>query len=171
MTAPVTVIGGLWHLVGQTVTGLADGVVIPPFVMATNGAFTLSTPASKVVVGIAITAQLKTMPLEEKAEVTIQGKPKKINAVDLRVADTLGLKIGSSFNRLVVMKDLVIGNVSSMLIGQDTQLVSDLYTGDARTYLDPTYTSPGQYCVQQDTPYPATILGVIPQYDVGDTRK
>jgi len=84
--------------------------------------------------------------------------------------DTLGLKIGSSFNHLVVMKDLVLGNVSSMLIGQDSQIITNLYTGDARTLLDPTYTIPGQYCIQQDLPYPATITGVIPQIEVGDTK-
>jgi hypothetical protein len=104
-------------------------------------------------------------------EPTVQGKVKKINAVDVRVADTLGLKIGSSFSHLVEMKDLVVGNVSSMLVGQDSQIVTDLVTGDARTYLDPTYTVPGQYCIQQDQPFPATILGVIPQVEIGDTKK
>ncbi len=64
-----------------------------------------------------------------------------------------------------------MGNVSSMLTGQASQVVTDLVTGDARTILDPTYTVPGQYCIQQDQPLPATVLGVIPKIEVRDMRK
>jgi hypothetical protein len=60
------------------------------------------------------------------------------------------------------MKDLVSGNVNSMLTGQQSQVINGLFTGDARIYLDPTYTIPGQYCLEQANPYPATILGVFP---------
>ena len=56
------------------------------------------------------------------------------------------------------MKDLVRGNVSSMLTGQAVQVVTDLVTGDAKTFLSPTYTVPGQYCITQPNPYPATVL-------------
>lgn len=163
--SPATSFTGGEHLAGETVTGLADGEVIAPFTMPADGTFTLAAAASTVVVGLGFTAQLQTMGLDiANIPETIQGKVKAIPAVVIRVAYTLGLKIGSSFNNLVTMKDLVLGNVSSMLTGQDTQTVSDLYTGDARTYLDTTYTVPGQYCIQQDQPYPATILGVIPQF-------
>jgi hypothetical protein len=93
---------------------------------------------------------------------------KKINNVDVRVTETLGLMIGSDFNHLTPMKDLIQGNVSSMLTGQANQIVTDLVTGDARTFLDPTYTVPGQYCIQQSLPYPATILGVFPSITQGD---
>jgi hypothetical protein len=173
--APATTFSGGQHLSGMTCTGLADGLVITPFVMPASGNFTLAVAASKVTVGLAFTAQLQTLALDAPSGdgTTVQGKPKKINAVDVRVADTLGLKIGSDFSaaHLVTMKDLVVGNVGSMLIGQSSQLVTDLYSGDTRTYLNPTYTVPGQYCIQQDLPLPATILGVIPQFEVGDTRK
>ena len=83
----------------------------------------------------------------------------------MRVADTLGLSIGSSAGTVVPMKDLVIGNVSSMLTGQPSQRVTDLVNGDAQTFLDPTYTVPGQYYIQQNKPYPATVLGVFPQFN------
>lgn len=164
--APATTFSGAQHLAAATVTGLADGVIIPSFTMPVNGNFTLSAPASKVTIGLAFTAQLQTLAIDT-GEPTIQGKMKKIPAVDLRVDQTLGLKIGSSFSTLVDMKDLIVGNVGSMT----NQVVTDLVTGDARTFLDPTYTVPGQYCVQQSLPYPATITGVIPQLAVGDTAR
>lgn len=167
--APTTTFSGAAHLAGVTCTGLADGEIIPEFVMPVNGTFTLASPASKVIVGVGFTCKLKTLALD-MGEPTIQGKVKKINHVDVRVADTLGLKIGNDFDHLTVMKDLVIGNVSSMLTGQQSQRVTGLVTGDARTYMSPAYTVPGQYCIQQDKPYPATILGVFPAITIGDDK-
>lgn len=164
--SPATTFSGGEHLAGKTVQGLADGAVIPSFVMPASGTFTVSAAASKVTVGLGFTAQLQTLPLEVPVNETIQGKPKKIASVVVRVAAALGLKIGASFSRLVTMKDLVVGNVGSMLVGQETQVVSDLFTGDTRTILDPSYTVPGQYCIQQDQPLPATILGVIPEFSM-----
>ena len=168
--APANTFSGASQLAGATVTGLADGIVIPPFVMPVSGVFTLPdypTMHSTVTVGLGYTCDLQTLPLDV-GEPTIQGKVKKITSVDVRVTDTLGLSIGSSFNHLVPMKDLIIGNVSSMLTGQDTQVVSGLVSGDARTILDPTFTVPGQYCIRQSQPLPATVLGVIPQFELGE---
>lgn len=169
--APSTNFSGAEFLGGQTVTGLADGVVIPPFVMPTSGDFTLATAASKVTVGLGFTAKLQTLPLD-MGDPTIQSKVKKINDVTVRCAETLGLKIGGEFGAsLKAMKDLVLGNVSSMLTGQNNQRITGLVDGDARTILDPRFTTPGQYCIQQDQPLPATVLGLISSYTIGDTGK
>lgn len=168
--APATSFTGGQHLAGARVTGVADGLVITPFTMAATGNFTLGTAASKVTIGLAFVPQLKTLAIDT-GEPTIQSKVKKIPGVTIRVADTLGLSIGSDFDHLVAMKDLVIGEVSGMLTGQASQLVTDLVTGDAYTIIDPTYTVPGQYCIQQSNPFPATILGVIPELTVGDTPR
>lgn len=165
--APATNFTGGEFLAGLTVTGLADGEIIPPFVMNATGNFTLAAAASKVTVGIAFTCKLQTLPLD-MGDPTIQGKVKKINAVTVRVAEALGLQIGGEFANITAMKDLVIGNVSSMLVGQNSQVVTDLVDGDARTFLDPRFTVPGQYCIQQSVPMPATVLGLISDYTVGD---
>ena len=164
---PATSFTGAQHLGGLTCTGLADGVIIPEFVMPTNGAFTLATAASQVVVGLPYVSQLQTLPIE-LGDPTVQGKVKKINSVDVRVANSLGLEIGQDFDHLTPMKDLVIGNVSSMLVGQQSQTITNLVSGDARTLLSPAYTVPGQYCIEQSNPYPSTILGVIPNITLGD---
>ncbi len=171
---------GAEHLSGLTVTGLATDdlgnvTVITPFVMAYSGEFTLPAPAApavgytQITLGIPYTCKLQTMPLD-LGEPSVQGKAKKINNVDVRVNQTLGLQIGPDFSHLVPMKDLVQGNVGSMLIGQPIQIVSGLYTGDARTFLNPTYTIPGQYCLQQSLPYPASVLGVFPSFTIGDDK-
>lgn len=164
--APATSFSGGEFLVGKTCTGLADGVIIPSFVMPASGNFTLATPASKVTIGIAFTPQLKTLPIDI-GNPTIQSKMKKIPEVTIRVAQTLGLQIGTTFDNLVDMKDLVRGNVGAMT----NEVVTDLVTGDAMTKLDPKWQEIGQICVQQTYPYPASILGVIPELMVGDTAK
>lgn len=163
--SPATTFSGGEHLAGATVTGLADGAVITPFVMATNGNFTLATAASVVTIGLAFTPQLQTLALD-LGEPTVQGKRKKITAVTVRCEDTLGLSIGKTFDTLVPMKDLVLGNVGSA----SNEVVTGLVTGDARTIIDPSWTVDGQYCIEQPYPLPATILGVIPEIAVGDTR-
>lgn len=166
---PTTTFSGGEHLAGLTVTGLADGVVIPPFTMPVSGEFTLPTAASVVTVGIGFICQLQTLALDI-GEPSVQGKVKKIPDVNVRVNETLGLTIGNDFNHLTVMKDLVVGAVSSQLTGQQAQVVNSLYSGDARTYLGSAYTVPGQYCIQQSLPLPATVLGVFPSIVVGDDR-
>jgi hypothetical protein len=163
--APVTSFSGAEHLAGAIVTGLADGAVIPPFIMSTSGNFTLSTPASKVTVGLPFAAQLKTLPLDT-GEPTSQGKRKSIGGVTVRVQETLGLRIGKDFVSAIPMKDLVLGNVGS----QTNQVVTGLVTGDTRTIIDPSWDVPGQYCIEQTNPLPATILGVIPEIEIGDTK-
>ena len=161
--SPATSFSGAQQLAGAIVTGLADGVVIPRFTMPVSGMFTLGTPASLVTVGLAFTPQLQTLPIDV-GEPTIQSRQKKIDAVSVRCVDALGLSIGSSFNSLVSMKDLVVGNVGS----QTNQIVTDLVTGDAFTFVDPLWSAQGQFCIQQSLPFPATITGVIPRITGGD---
>ncbi len=168
---------GAQHLAAATVTGLATDnlgnvTVITPFAMPTSGSFTLPAPASpatgytRVTIGLAYTPRLQTLQLDT-GEPTIQGKMKSIPAVTVRVHQTLGLSIGKTFGTLLPMKDLVRGNVGS---ATNTR-VTDLVTGDAMTRLDPSWTVPGQYCIEQPFPFPASILGVIPQVTPGDTAK
>lgn len=163
--APAAFFTGAEHLAGETVTGLADGVPITPFVMPVSGFFTLPNPASVVTVGYQFTPQLKTLQLDI-GEPTIQGKRKKITGVSVRCQQTLGLVIGKNFNTTVPMKDLIIGNIGT----QTNVQVTGLVTGDAWTIIDPSWDVDGQYCIQQSTVYPATILGVIPNIVVGDTK-
>lgn len=165
--APATSFSGAEFLAGLTVTGLADGVIIPSFVMPATGAFTLPTSASTVTIGLPFTCDLQTLPLE-MGDPTIQGKVKQITDVNALVADTLGLSCGTDFTQLVPMKDLIVGNVSSMLTGLSNQVVTDLVSGQAKTYINPSNNVPGQVAIRQSLPLPASVLGVVLDVDVGD---
>ena len=115
--SPATNFTGADHLAGMTVTGLADGSVITPFVMPANGEFTLGCACTKVTVGLGYTRKprpLRSILATEQSKANF----KKLISIDMKVKDALNLWAGSSFNRLVRIKDLVIGNVSSMLAGR-----------------------------------------------------
>ncbi len=162
---PVTTVSGLTQLIGQSVVGVADGAVVGPFTVSASGSVALGLTATKVTLGLVYTPQLQTLPLD-LGEPTVQGKRKKIVALTLRVADTLGLSVGKTFSTLVAMKDFVLGNVPTTSTG--VSAVSGLVNGDGRTILDQEWDTAGNYCVQQNQPYPATILGVMPETIVGD---
>ena len=170
--AAATTFTGAQHLAGAAVVGLADGVPIS-FTMPVSGTFvfgpggttglTTIANASIVTVGLRFTPQLQTLPLD-LGEPTVQGKRKTIRGVNLRCRQTLGLSIGRQQTTLVPMQDLVLGNVGT----QTNQAVTGLVTGNARTIVDPSWDVEAQYFVEQDQPYPASILTVVPEIDVGD---
>ncbi len=180
---PVTTVTGLTQLEGQTVYGVADGVAVGPLTVSASGSVTLSTAASKVTLGLQYLPQLRTLPLD-LGEPTTQGKRKKITALTLRVADTLGLEAGTTFANVVPVKDFQLGNIPTTSSGPST--ISDLVNPstvdaddagdpstpiDGRLIIDQDWQEAGSYCVQQNLPYPATILGVMPEVVVGDTPR
>jgi hypothetical protein len=63
------------------------------------------------------------------------------------------------------MKDFTLGNLNITR----NELVTDLYSGDGRVVIDQNWQEAGNYIVEQTLPYPATILGVMPEVVVGDT--
>ena len=126
--------------------------------------------------GLAFAPQLQTLPLD-LGEPTSQSKRKKIPSLTLRTADTLGLQVGTTFANAVTVKDLQIGAVPSQSNGPTK--IGDLVnpslnqsgpTIDAYIKLDPLWQEIGQFCIQQNLPYPATVLGVIPEVELGDTK-
>jgi hypothetical protein len=95
VTAPVATISGLDHLIGATVTGLADGNVITPRVVSAIGTINLDAAASSVVVGLGFQAQLQSTYLDA-GQPTLQGQRKKISAVTARIELSRGVKVGSN---------------------------------------------------------------------------
>jgi hypothetical protein len=158
---PTTAIGGLQHLAGMTVTGLADGMVIDPTVVTSDGTITLANAATKVTVGLGFAARLQTLYLDT-GEPTIQGRRKRIPAVTLRVDQTRGLTAGATFDTLTPVKQSGPGAYSV----PPPLLSADLYhviAGGWDLY--------GQVCVEQALPLPASVLGIIGEYQIGDDSR
>jgi hypothetical protein len=157
-------------VVGIATDILGNTTAITPLTVSATGTFSLPAPTNGatgytyVLIGLSFTPTLQTLPLD-LGEPTVQGKRKKIAGVTVRVKDCLGLNMGRTAATALPMQDLVVGNVGSMT----NQIVTGLVTGDARGYSDPLYDTPGQYVIQQPLPYPGSVLGVIPEIEVGDT--
>lgn len=160
MTMPTTIFSGLDHLEGETVTILGDGSVFPNQVVL-NGTVTLSQPCSKVAIGLAYKAQLQTLYLDT-GEPTIQGKRKNIIAMSMRVDQTRGLEAGPTFDDLTAYKDRDLNTIGQPI---------ELFTGDQRLIIGGGWSTEAQMCVEQTNPLPATILGLIPEIQLGDSGK
>jgi hypothetical protein len=160
ISTPTAIVTGLEHLEGETVTILGDGNVFTEKVVM-NGAVSLSQPCTKITVGLPYTCQLQTLYLDT-GEPTIQGKRKNIAAMTARVDQTRGLKMGQTFDDLTEFKDRDLHTIGTPI---------ELFTGDDRMVIGGGWNSEGQMCLQMDDPLPATVLGVIPEVQVGDTGR
>ena len=160
---PEDTFSGLDHLEGETVAILGDGNVFPSQVVE-NGRVMLSQEVSKAAIGLAIpNPQLQTLYLDMGNEAnTIQGKRKNIVAMTARVTETRGLWMGQDFTNMDEFKDRDLETIGEPI---------ELYTGDQRMVIPGGWTVEGQMCLEQRSPLPATVLGVIPEFESGDDAR
>jgi hypothetical protein len=182
LTTPVTTVGGLTHLIGETVTGLADGNVIPAQVVNSLGQITLSTPATYVTVGLGFQAQMQDVPLDA-GNPTVQAQRKKISNVSVRLEASRGVKVGVNQPDGSTLSPAQLAPIWGQLqtvpdTGPDAQnfplkpynaLCIPLRTGDVRVNTEGGWATPGQVCVQQDNPLPCQIAAIVVEMLPGDT--
>lgn len=157
--SPVTTISGLYHLEGETVNILADGAVATPQVV-TDGSITLTTAASKVHIGLPITADLRTLPLAvEGAQGSGQGTVKNINKVHLRVSQSSVVKAGPAFDRL---REYPARAVTDPYGSPPT-----LRDGELALSIDPSWNQDAALCIRQDLPLPLTVLSMTLEVQTG----
>lgn len=156
MTA--TVLRGLYHLEGETVSALADGAEVTGL-LVTDGTVTLPNPASRAVVGLPYTSTLATQRIDSGAAIgTAQGKTKRIHKLALRLYNSLGGKFGSSASRL----DLIPYRIGSDLLDE----VPPPLTGDTDVLAFPGgYETDGRVWVVADQPLPLTVVALYPELE------
>lgn len=94
----VATVSGLFHLVGQSVSILADGRVHPMRTVSAAGTVTLDYAASKVTIGLPMRARFETMRMEAvDASGSGQGKQKRVVKAAVRVAHTNQFRYGRKF--------------------------------------------------------------------------
>ena len=148
-----TGISGLTWLTNQTVNVLADGAVIPQQVVDGAGNITLPYPATKVVVGLPITAQVQTLPLTLPVD-TAMGETlsKNVDQVWLRVYRSSGIYVGPDFGNLTLATQRAITDLPGS--------APALFTGVIPVVLTPEWGADGQVCVQQTDPLPMTLVAM-----------
>ncbi|MBK9075533.1 MAG: hypothetical protein IPL77_11255 [Flavobacteriales bacterium] len=156
--APADVISGLDHLEGGSVAVLADGSVLGPFTVA-SGEINLGGEYSKVHVGLAYSSRLRTMRLEKQTtDGSSIGKIGRVHRVVLRLLDSVGIKIGATFDTMD-RKEFRRASVpqNSPVPISTTDLGVDFPGGH----------NVDQYvCIEQDQPLPSTILSMGIEYGV-----
>lgn len=155
--APTSTLSGLGHLEGKTVSILADGAVHPQRVV-TGGAITLDNPASKVHVGLPITADIQTLPLSFEAEGFGQGRVKNVNQVWLRVFRSSGIFVGPTPDELVEAKQR-----TTEPYGTPPALKSE----EIQVMVTPAWADSGSVYVRQSDPLPLTVVSLTLEVAIG----
>lgn len=180
--AAVASVGGLGHLIGQTVTGLADGNVIPPTVVSASGSIALPAPASAVIVGLGFRAQMQSVPLD-MGQPTIQGQRKNVQVITARLEASLGVEavanqtdgsllsppvIDADWRDEVPLPDTGAG-APAYAVRPYNALAMPLQTGDRHAPVKNGLARQGQVALTQDLPLPMNVLALIPEVLPGDT--
>ena len=178
ITTPVTVISGLNHLIGATVTGLADGNPIIPRVVQPDGTITLDAPASAIVVGLGFQAQLQGTYFDAGSP-SVQGQRKKLAAGNVLVEKSRGMLIGGAQPDGSTLSPPQLAPTWANLTTFDTQpavpvpaynsAVVPLYTGYFRIPVSAGFNVTGQVSFEQDLPLPMVINAVVSEALAGDT--
>ncbi len=113
--ASVSTITTAQHLEGQTVLVWADGLEQTPKVVV-GGAFTLDTPASTVIYGLALPMEVQTVPAAFQVEAFGQGKTKNVSKVYVRVEASGPFEVGPSLDQMEVPVDITPGQPFSGII-------------------------------------------------------
>lgn len=159
-----TVITGLGHLEGQSVTVCGDGAAFGLYTV-TGGSITLSEGVSKAHIGLPYRSALVPMPVEAGgADGTAQGKTKRISRASLRFHESMGVKYGPSESGK--LDDLPSRDVSA----DSMDAPPSLFTGDVVVAWPDGYSTDAPITIVQDNPLPCTLVGIYPHVNVQDNR-
>ena len=155
-----TPVNGLIHLIGKTVSILADGAVVPPQTVSALGQITLPYPASVVTVGLPYTSTLKPMPLDpgQLPDGSAQGRKFRVNRMVVRIYKSLGGEVEVEEGAW----DPIYSRDTADLMGSSPPV----FTGDKTVMVARPYEDKGTIQIRQTQPLPLTILALIPKYDV-----
>lgn len=153
-----TTLSGLNWLIGKTVSILADGAVMPQQVVDGSGSIALQANASKVQVGLPITADLETLPLFTSMPDLGQGRKKNVNKVWLRLVESSSILAGPTFEKLKEFKQR-----TTEPYGSPPSWVN----GEIAITLDNYWSDSGQVCIRQADPLPITVVAMTSEVSIG----
>lgn len=158
---PVTGLIGLDHLEGQRVDILADGKPHTSRIV-TGGAITLDYPASRIHVGLPFPARMTSLsPEGGQHEGTAQTKLKRMVALNLRVAETQGIRVRVQGGDMIPVETRVPVDAMDQAV--------PLFTGELTIPTVGTYDRLAQWTIERYQPTPATLIAAVPVLEVGET--
>ena len=154
---PITSLSsGLSHLEGETVSILVDGAV-QPAQRVSSGSVSWPVAGSKVIVGLPIEADLRTLPFAIEVQGYGQGRRKNITEIWLRLFESRSVLAGPGPNKLYEMKPR---------INEDMGSPPDLISGEVSLRVAPEWQNDGALFVRHDQPLPITVLSMTMELDI-----
>jgi hypothetical protein len=145
-------LSGFDHLEGETISIFADGHVETPQVV-TGGAVTLPHPRSLIFGGLPITADLETLDIDTADGEPLTDRYKNVQAVDMVVEASRGVKAGPNENELYEYKQREFEDM-----GEPVQPL----TGSLTINIESQWNSNGRIFIRQTDPLPLAVLSVVP---------
>lgn len=163
---PTPVLYGLWHLEGQVLSGLLDGIPYEDMLVI-NGAIQLpKTDTTNAVLGLPYEQYGEISRIEAgAADGTAQGKDKRINIVVPHVWDTAYGEIGvwDAEREEYTFDDIVYKE------GNDLETPTTLVTEVLKPInLPPGYNNRGAIAFRQTKPLPFNLIALYPQLNTQD---
>jgi hypothetical protein len=123
-TTPTATPGNYLHLIGATVSVLADGNVYHGLVVDEDGKITLPAPVSVVTAGLPYTALIETLPLAiQTAAGWTVAKPSTLGDVVIKLVDSRGVMAGPDESKLETIRprvDEAYGVANALISGNRT---------------------------------------------------
>jgi len=161
VTTPATVWAGLDHLDGEDVTIVADGVVLDMTKNVASGAITLDETATTVEIGLPYTHIIEPLPPSELGNA---GGGRRIRLVEaiFRLYETAAMRLDIGRG----LKDIPLRDFDSTILDAAPALTtSDVNVRALGWKRDGTESL---WRIEQDTPYPFTLLSVTAEIKVND---
>ena len=157
---PVTVLSGLTHLEGMEVSVLADGNWQSNKTVS-GGSITLDSPSEIIVVGLSSEWEMTPMkPEVQGPSGTAQGRIKRTIKFTLRLHKSLGIKYSLYEGSEYLLPDRTYGEAF------DSE--PSLFTGDKEVTLPGNWDRDGRFNIKGDSPFPVTILALIPDVIINE---
>jgi len=150
----------LSHLIGKTVSILANGSVQPQQVVNASGTVTIAvtekTTGSNIVhIGLPYTSDLETLDVELADQLGVsQGREKTIPKVTISVKDSRGMSVGPDADNLDEVKYRTLSDGENPIA---------LFTGDKTIDIPAGYESKGGLFIRNTDPIPLSILAIMPE--------
>lgn len=151
-------VGGLTHLIGQTVGVLGDGNVLTPQTVANDGTITLTVPAVRVCAGLQYDQDIQTLGVVFGPPDAGLGHVKAINAVRLVVSASSALMVGRDADHLVLVKQRGF---------QPYDAPDGLVTGIQSVGIQTSWSADGSVFIRNAAPLPVTLTAIIPEVSMG----
>ena len=157
LDAPVSVVSGLDHLEGMTVSALLDGQVYHDFTVV-GGEVDLGVEVTRAVIGLKFTCVGQTLPLSTP-QAPIEFDRKHIVGVGMWQNQSRGLKVGTSLTKLYELPNRTNENYNEL---------TQLHTGVTFASVEPVWEIEDKFYFVQEDPLPASLLGILTNAETGD---